>query len=663
MLSSVGCVSVMGAQPTDSLPVSNERADTLSAVLNEVSVTAIGTRKVLGRDKDGNIDIYARLLHEQTGLAGSSDPITLLKTLPSVATSSELKASLNIRGSHNGSNLFYSDEARVVNPMHMLGLYSNYNSSFYSNYIFSPSWHPASAPNATSAIFRAFSPSLPSERIRGEITAGVIESHGAIHLPLFKNKGLLSVGARMTYLNLLFPDILTLGTSRLKYDFYDLNFAYTHFLNKGGRIKASFFTNKDNLKIIDRHNGSKDGRLGWGNIVSSISWVNNTLRCDIGFSRYENSFKLIEAGRMLNLPSSMTQIDATAEYSLNDFNIAVQTISRKSSGQRNSANKDNIQDTASTAFEGSIAGDWNHYFAFGLDISAGIRCSLYSCNKWISPNLLPRIRIGYKLPESLRLYISGGRYMKFDRMVETSTVGLPADFYINSDQSLRPEEAWSGEFGIEGKIPLGMIDFSLELYARRLLHCGEYVGSILDQLNPDYSPLSDIIDGKGYAYGLSVSLSRQFGSIRGRVGYNIGKSRLKFDRYGNEYFPASHDRLHDLSASLLWNPISRLTLGATFTHATGTPFTKARYGYILGENLICEYYPHNSSRLPAYNRLDLSAIWRMGSHSIEVSVYNALGSKNILFLYYSYSLSEGIKRKESVMKTVIPSISYTFIFK
>ncbi|MDE6835990.1 MAG: hypothetical protein K2J03_03415, partial [Muribaculaceae bacterium] len=179
----------------------------------------------------------------------------------------------------------------------------------------------------------------------------------------------------------------------------------------------------------------------------------------------------------------------------------------------------------------------------------------------------------------------------------------------------------------------------------------------------DYSPLSDIIDGKGYAYGLSVSLSRQFGSIRGRVGYNIGKSRLKFDRYGNEYFPASHDRLHDLSASLLWNPISRLTLGATFTHATGTPFTKAKYGYILGENLICEYYPHNSSRLPAYNRLDLSAIWRMGSHSIEVSVYNALGSKNILFLYYSYSLSEGIKRKESVMKTVIPSISYTFIFK
>lgn len=111
-----------------------------------------------------------------------------------------------------------------------------------------------------------------------------------------------------------------------------------------------------------------------------------------------------------------------------------------------------------------------------------------------------------------------------------------------------------------------------------------------------------------------------------------------------------------------------MQLSASYVYATGLPYTKAKYGYMIGENLICEYYPHNSSRLPHYNRLDLSASWHHTNRhglrqEVAVSVYNVLGSHNVLFQYQDYSVSGGIINKSSVMNMVLPSITYSISFR
>ena len=134
--------------------------------------------------------------------------------------------------------------------------------------------------------------------------------------------------------------------------------------------------------------------------------------------------------------------------------------------------------------------------------------------------------------------------------------------------------------------------------------------------------------------------------------------------------PSAYDRPHDFNATLSYTPPfiagSPLTIAGSYTYATGTPYTRARLGYMIGENLICEYYPHNSSRLPDYKRLDLSATWRFrgkaGRHTLGVSVYNVLANHNTLFVYTSYSIDTGISQKQSVMKSVIPSINYIYEF-
>ncbi len=47
---------------------------------------------------------------------------------------------------------------------------------------------------------------------------------------------------------------------------------------------------------------------------------------------------------------------------------------------------------------------------------------------------------------------------------------------------------------------------------------------------------------------------------------------------------------------------------------------------------------------------------------MNISVYNALASHNVLFRYTSYTLDKGIQQRESVMKAVIPSVAYTITF-
>lgn len=54
-------------------------------------------RKLLRGDGTGRLDIDARHLGEQVTLMGSNDPLTLIKTLPGVATTNDLQASLPVR--------------------------------------------------------------------------------------------------------------------------------------------------------------------------------------------------------------------------------------------------------------------------------------------------------------------------------------------------------------------------------------------------------------------------------------------------------------------------------------------------------------------------------------------------------------------------------------
>ncbi len=642
-----------GAGATDSAFVA---ADSIYGSLHEVTVTTVGPRRLLRESPDGTLGIDGRMLGEQVTFLGSGDPLAVTRSLPAVSTSNDLQAAYAVRGGSTGDNLLESDGARIVNPLHMLGLFSAFNPSYYRSYGFSAARVAAEVPSLTGARFTAESGLVPDSVAAGSVTAGIIESHGALRLPLWRGAS-AAIGLRQTYLDFLFPDLLTLGSSRLGYGFTDINAAIVSVAG-ADTLRLSGFGNHDRMSVRNRKNGSKDGALGRGNLAVSAAWHRPGMRVSLAYSGYSGSFSLEEGGRRIDLPSRLRQFTAGVSCRAGAFTLGGDAGYRYVSGQNGFGR--------ACSGEANLAADYRLALpSAGIRLDAGLRVALYGCGAYRVVRPLPSLAVDYTIGDRYVIYAGARRRMRFDRLVEETTAGLPADFWICAGEGLPAEDVYSAEIGARGNVPGTGILVSIEGYGRLSRHTAEFGGSLLDLASADYNPLTALYFGRGRAAGISLTALRQTGRIRGQISYNYGISRTRIAHFGTASFPSAHDRPHDLNVRLNWTIMRGVDISATFTYATGLPCTLPKYGYMIGENLICEYYPHNSSRLPAYRRLDVAATYAWGGlarHKINLSVYNAAASRNLLFSYHTYSPELGIYRRESVMKAVIPSVAYTFEF-
>lgn len=336
-------------------------------------------------------------------------------------------------------------------------------------------------------------------------------------------------------------------------------------------------------------------------------------------------------------------------------------------GQHNATLQKRNGVAARESFDVNAGLAWNHRFGKLFELDPSIKLSVYTTSGYTVFMPQPRLLATLHLGDKHFISASYQRQVRFDRLVETSSGGLPSDFWTAASSVVPPDDVHSFELSGGGRIPWLGGSFRIDFYARRIMHATDYTGSIMDMLSPSFDAMLRIVYGRGWSRGCSISLMRQFGRVRWRIGYNLGKSTLKAAEFGEKAYPANFDRQHDLNANLTWQAFDWLHLTASWVYASGVPYTRAKYGYMIGENLICEYFPHNSSRLPDYKRLDLAASWQHTSRGgltqkVTVSVYNAVRSRNVLFRYLKYSVSEGISHESSVMNMVIPSLTYTISF-
>lgn len=655
-----GCVSIAEAQPADSL-----RTDTL----REVTVVTVAPVKVITQSEDGRAILSRSGLAELPTFMGSSDPVWALRTLPAIATNNDLQANMPVKGSASGANAYYADGLRISNPLHMLGFYSAFNPAFFESYEFRSGHIPACLPNTSGAYLEASTAAECARSFSGTASVGLIESHFALTAPLRGINTSVSVGARVAYPSAVFPGLLTIGVSKVKYGFADANLAVlTRFSNRD-LLKISVFADKDKTDVTNGRQGPKTGYFGWTNLAAGATWFRSLSIVRAFWSHYGSSLSLQQGGRKFDLPSGLDQATVATEWTVrNNLRAGGDLSWRRTLGQRNASLPTANGVAPRTAFEANAGLDWQRDFGSRVSVDAGLRMSFYATASYSVVMPQPRLSLTYRIADDYFVSAAYRRMVRFDRLVETSAGGFPSDFWTSASADVRPEDTHAFELSAGGRVPWLMGTFRVDLYVKQLTHAADYAGSIMDMLSPSYDGLSNIVDAKGLAKGLSVSMMRQFGRLRGRLGYNLGRTTLQADRFGNDAYPASYDRTHDFNVSVVWQPFDCLQLSAAYVYATGLPFTRAKYGYMIGENLICEYFPRNSSRLPDYNRLDLSATWKHAGrnnlvHQVTVGVYNATGCRNVLFQYLDYSVADGISHKESVMNMAIPSITYTITYK
>jgi hypothetical protein len=181
---------------------------------------------------------------------------------------------------------------------------------------------------------------------------------------------------------------------------------------------------------------------------------------------------------------------------------------------------------------------------------------------------------------------------------------------------------------------------------------------------------SELLFGKGRAYGAEFLVKKTQGRLTGWIGYTLSKTERKIDGINNnEWYNARQDRTHDITIVGVYDLTEKWSLSGLFVYGTGNATTFPSGKYQIGGQSIFIYKERNGYRLPAYHRLDLGATYtnkrRNGREtSWNYSLYNAYGRENPYTMTFEDSKTDPSKTvaKQTTLFRWIPSITYNFKF-
>jgi hypothetical protein len=188
---------------------------------------------------------------------------------------------------------------------------------------------------------------------------------------------------------------------------------------------------------------------------------------------------------------------------------------------------------------------------------------------------------------------------------------------------------------------------------------------------------SQLLTGKGKAYGLELYVKKNTGKLTGWISYTLSRTERQVNGINsNNWYVSKFDRPHNLVLVGIYELNDKWSLSGTFTYASGTPATFPRTrvevdGLVYGQN---PNNTRNDDRLPAYHRLDLGAtrkanISKKYQGEWVFSVYNAYARRNAFSISVQQkTLGDRLTTYEteatriSIFGSFIPSVTYNFKF-
>ena len=185
---------------------------------------------------------------------------------------------------------------------------------------------------------------------------------------------------------------------------------------------------------------------------------------------------------------------------------------------------------------------------------------------------------------------------------------------------------------------------------------------------------TDIIQGKGKAYGAEFMVKKQSGSLTGWISYTYSRVLLKTDskfeeeRINNgEYFPASYDKPHDLKIVANAKLSRRFNMTANFAYNTGRPITYPVAFFTFNNASHVYYSNRNEFRIPDFVRLDMAAtvngnlkVKKLNHSSFTFTVYNVFGRKNPYSIFFKTENGEVQGYQMSIFARPIYMLTYNF---
>jgi len=645
---------------------------------------------------------------------GEVDLLKTVQLLPGVRNAGEGSSGLYVRGGGPDQNLILLDDAPVYNTGHLFGFFSIFNSDAIKNVSLIKGGMPAQYGGRLSSVLDISMKEGNNQKFQVDAGIGLIASRLSIQGPIKKNKASFIVSGRRTYID-AFSKLFIKKSSQYNgsgYYFYDLNAKVNYIISEKDRIYLSGYFGRD---VFDFANGRQSLKINipWGNSTGTFRWNHVFNKKLFGnttavYNDYNFAFKAMQNDFELKLVSGIRDISLKQDMDLYPFTGhkirfgGIYTYHRFTpsvvSGKQDTTvfNPLNAQRKFAHEAAAYLQDDWE--VNDRIKINAGLR---YSWFRQIGPYKIyttdangnrtdssvfgsgkpvrtyggfePRLTVRYALDDETSIKASVSRNLQYIHLVSNAGTTLPTDIWVPSTYKVKPQESWLYAAGLFKNFKDNTYETSVEFYYKQMRNQIEYEEGYIPSTLEDTENFFAF--GDGWSYGGELFVNKAKGRLTGWVGYSLSWTWRKFKALNDgKKYPAKFDRRHDMSIVAMYELSKKWKLSATFVYGSGNAATLPERFYIIGGILTQEYSRINAYRLPAYHRLDLSAILtpkknqrRKWKSEWVFSVYNAYSRKNPYFVYFDqtgspYNGTLEIQAKQVSLFPIIPAVTWNVRF-
>ncbi|HEY4064918.1 MAG TPA: TonB-dependent receptor [Puia sp.] len=634
-------------------------------------------------------------------LFGEKDVLKTIQLLPGIQSAGDGNSGFYVRGGGADQNLILLDEATVYNPSHLLGFFSTFNSDAIKDITVYKGGMPAEYGGRLSSVvdIKMNDGNNKDYHFGGGI--GLISTRLSAEGPIVKDRGSFSISARRTYADVFLKLSSDSSVSSNSLYFYDLNVKGNYKIDDRNRVYLSGYFGRDNLGFGNTFGidyGNATGTARWNHIFNSRLFSNTSLI----YSYYNYKIRINSDNNDINITSDIRDLDlkedlqyyVNADNKINfGFSAIHHTISpgiisaTKASSYNSLAlqNKYSLENAVYISHEYS-PGDKVH-FDYGLRATAfsvfgpgyfytydslgnTIDSAHYNTGQVVKTyfNLEPRLSASFQVNEASSFKVAYNRNVQVLHLLSNSTSANPTDLWLPSSNNVKPGLADQLSLGYYRNFRNNQYEFSSEVYYKKLQNQIDYRNGA--ELIANENVESQLLFGKGRAYGLELFFKKKVGKLTGWISYTLSRTELKIDGVNsNNWYPAKQDRTHDISLVGIYQASKKWTLSATWVYYTGNAVTFPSGKYtVLGQTAFY-YTERNGYRMPAYHRMDVAATLqgkktKKFESSWTFSVYNLYGRENAYSIVFQNDPNDPTKTQalQYALFRFIPSVTYNFKF-
>lgn len=644
---------------------------------------------------------------------GEPDIIKNVLLITGVQSIGEGSVGFNVRGGFSDQNLILLYDAPLYNSSHFFGFFSAVNSDIIKDVTLYKGGMPTRYGGRISSILDIGTKEGNKREFYGNTGISPITTHLVLEGPIKKDTASFILAGRTTYSNWVLKLIEDEAISRSRSNYYDLNGKITYDINKNNKIDLSGYLSHDAFRF------NFDTLYSFNNKILSLRWqhfFNNRFFAVVTANNSDYNYNVSSNSNPAEGFIMSHKINSTgfkADFNMyegrHDFNYGLDLT-------RYSVNPGSYLPASDSSFivpknipmeralEGSVYLEDKFAFNEYISVNAGIRLSSYFAfgeksvlkydprsmkNKFSVTDTLTfrkgeiyktymgpefRASVNIRTTDKSSVKFNYNRTRQYIHLLSNTVSISPTDTWKLCDYYLKPIVGDQYAAGFYRMLYGNRIEASAEVYYKVIRNPIDFKGG--SQLIMSENIETDVVDVKGKAYGLELSLKKSVGKVRWSAGYTYSRTFLKSigtfrDEIINDgkWFPANFDRPNNLVLSLNYLASRRFSFSADYTLTSGRPITYPIATYYMNDVLLIQYSVRNKYRIPSYSRLDLSfrisgnlKANKLANPHWTFSVYNVLSRQNVYSVYFTNNKNTVRGYKLSVFGRAIPSLTLSFDF-